>query len=282
MARMRSLEILPLLLIPILGLQAGCGRRVLFRAEAPGLGEVFVVRREDGVRALRFGRADAEDQSLYDPSRPDHEPVGYVRSALLALAYLGEPRGRLLMVGLGGGSYLRHVRRLAPRLVLEAVEISPLVVRVCRRYFACPRAVIHVGDGRRHIQRTRRRYDIVFVDAYDAEDYPRHLGTRQFFEELRRVLTPTGIAVANLSPNSDADRADLLQTFLTVFPGARCFSTESDNSVALGFAGSPPAEAHVRARVTALDRRSAGRYRLGQALGSRCAVELSAARVLSD
>jgi spermidine synthase len=267
--------------------QVGCGQRVLFRGEAPGLGTVLVVQQKDGVRALRFGHVGAEDQSLYDPSRPGHEPVGYVRTSLLALACLGsgsarEQHGRLLMVGLGGGSYLRHVSRLAPRMTLEAVEISPLVVQVCRRYFSCPDAEIHVADGRRHIQRTRRRYDIVFIDAYDADDYPRHLGTREFFEAVRRVLSPTGIAVANLSPNSDADRADLLLTFRTVFPDTLCFTTPSDNSVALGFVRPPPAKPTLRARVAALDRSSGGRYRLAEALGRRCEVELESARVLSD
>lgn len=271
-----SFSWLLLLLLPL-----ACGPRVLFRGEEPGLGTVYVVR-EGQRRVLRFGHPDAEDQSVYDPSRPDHEPLGYVRSALMALAH-AQGGQRLLMIGLGGGSYLRHVRLLAPKMALEAVEVSPLVVQLCRRYFALPRGVeIHVEDGRRFVRRTRRHYDVVFVDAYDAVDYPSHLGTREFFGEVRRILAPGGVVAANLSPNTDEMEARLVYTFRAVFPRAGCFSTAAGNSVLIGWTGVQPGQSEVRARLRRLEVQSRGRYGLMRAADQRCKLMLDGARLLVD
>jgi spermidine synthase len=260
-----------------------CGPRVLFRGESPaGFGTVYVVQ-EGRLRALRFGSPGAEDQSLYDPARPEREPVPYIRTALLALAYARRP-ARLLMIGLGGGSFVRHARRLAPHATQEVVEINPLVVRVCRRFFDLARRdrlAIHVMDGRRFVQRTAHRYDVVFLDAYDAVDYPRHLGTREFFTEARRILAPGGVVVANLSPNTDEMRDALLRTFGTVFPGFDCLAAGA-TTVAVGWSGTAPERDRIRRRARELDRRSGGRYGLAAALERRCARDLRRGRLLRD
>lgn len=266
-----------------LAVVCACGPRVLFRGESPdGFGTVYVVQ-EGRLRALRFGSPGAEDQSVYDPARPEREPVPYIRTALLALAYARRP-GRLLMIGLGGGSYVRHLRLLAPQVVQEVVEINPLVVRVCRRFFDLTRRdglAIHVMDGRRFVQRTPHRYDVVFLDAYDAVDYPRHLGTREFFTEVRRTLAPGGVVVANLSPNTDRMRVDLLRTFGTVFTGFDCYAA-GGTTVAIGWSGPPPERDAIARRARELDRRSNGRYGLAEALERRCALEQRRGQVLRD
>lgn len=258
--------------------------RILFQ-EQGRFGWVYVVE-QDGRRILRFGAPDAEDQSIYRPGSPRHEPLQYIRTALLALA-MAPLRGRLLMVGLGGGSFLRHARALRPGLSQEVVEIDPVVVRAARRFFGVtPRddLRVHVADGRRFIQRTARRYELVFIDAYDDVDYPRHLGTREFFGEVRRRLAPSGVVVANLSPNRDQDRDDLVVTFRSVFSHVRCFYTpRAGNTVVVGGPGvaSTP-RARFLSRVRLLERRSGGRYRLREAAAQRCAFDLVAGRVRRD
>ena len=54
---------------------AALQRRVLFHAKS-AYGDVYVVR-EGPLRILRFGAADAEDQTAYDPRRPRYEPPRY-------------------------------------------------------------------------------------------------------------------------------------------------------------------------------------------------------------
>ncbi len=261
--------------------------RVLWQSDSQ-FGKVFVVV-DGGLRILRFGKAENEDQSAYDPKRPRYEPLEYVRMALLGFAFTKKPR-RVLMVGLGGGSFLRHARRWAPRAVFEAVEVNPVVVKACRRWFGFARAgkvAVHVTDGRRFVQKqlaTKTRYDVVFLDAYDAVDYPRHLGTREFFSEVRRILTPGGVVVANLSPNATPMRDALVRTFGDVLSPVACFySPEAGNTVVVGGPGvSGVKAAALAARIKILGRHLGRDLKLGSYAAGRCPFSVDQAPILAD
>jgi len=251
--------------------------RLLARARGR-FGRVFVVQRGP-VRFLRFGFPDAEDQSAYVPSHPQREPLDYIRAALLSLAWAprGPGRLRVLVIGLGGGSFLRHTRRLAPRARLEAVEIDPVVRRLARRWFGLAKLArlrVHLADGKAYLARVRARYDVLFVDAYDDDDYPRHLGTVTFFRLLRARLGRRGVAVANLSPNRRAQRDVLVRRFRAVFPRARCVQTPQGNTVVFGGpAVARTAAARLRARRAALARRArraGARYGFARMAAWRC------------
>jgi len=250
-------------------------------------GTVYVLR-QGTRRVLRFGGPHAEDQSIIEPRAPRREPMEYIRTALLALAYT-EGRRRLLMIGVGGGSFMRHVAYLAPQIDQEGVEINPVVLKLARRFFqlppAGPRMRFHVADGRRFVRAATRRFDIVFVDAYDAVDYPRHLGTQEFFRQVRRALAPGGVCVANLSPNTHRMRDDLVLTFNSVFRAAHCYYIpEANNTVVFGWRAPVEARgaAELRAAVAALERRTGGRYGLARAATQRCRFSLQRARLLRD
>lgn len=277
---MRPLE-LGLITLLLATAAAGCGPRVLFQRPDPVLGSVWVIE-EHGVRTLRFGGPRGDEQSAIDPRRPEHEPYDYLRAALVALAYPTSPR-RLLMIGLGGGSYLRHAHHLAPALRLEAVEISAAVVEAARRHFLLvPEVEVHVADGRRFVEGTAPGYDLVFLDAYGAVDYPRHLGTVEFFAAVRGLVAPGGVAVANIVADADQLRDDLVATFRAVFPAAHCLASPSGNTLLIGVLGALPDEATLGRRLAALDRASAGRYGLAAAFVRRCLDEGRAGRRLRD
>src|SRR5690606_9848666 len=40
-------------------------------------------------------------------------------------------------------------------------------------------------------------YDMIMLDAFDADYIPAHLLTREFFEEIHAILAPDGVLVAN-------------------------------------------------------------------------------------
>jgi spermidine synthase len=261
--------------------------RVLWQGDSR-FGKVIVVE-VGGLRILRFGKASAEDQSAFDPRRPRHEPLEYVRLALLGFAFIKKPT-RVLMVGLGGGSFLRHARRWAPRAVFEAVEINPVVVRVCRKWFGfegAGKVAVHVADGRRFIEQRLAegaRYDLVFLDAYDAVDYPRHLGTREFFVAVRRLLSPGGVAVANLSPNTRTMRDALVRTFADVLPPTVClYSPAAGNTVVVGGPGVGRVQpAALSARLQVLERHLGRGHDLQTLATQQCPFSVDQAPLLAD
>jgi len=95
------------------------------------------------------------------------------------------------------------------------------VVKVARRYFGFRDDATlhaHVKDGRRFIEKCREPYDMIFLDAYGADNIPYDLATREFLVAVRRALTPKGIVVGNVwsrysNPLYDA----MVRTYQDVF-----------------------------------------------------------------
>jgi spermidine synthase len=68
----------------------------------------------------------------------------------------------------------------------------------------------------------KQKFDLVYIDVFNADPWiPEDLVTQDFFEQVRKVLKPNGIAGANfiISPNFTNDYSLRLdQTFRSVFP----------------------------------------------------------------
>jgi len=107
---------------------------------------------------------------------------------------------RILLIGVGGGTMLRHFIRYYDATTVDAVDVDPLVVDVARRYFGLPsdpRLRIHIADGRQFLKRSNEKWDLIVIDAYTTNRYgdtmPAHLATREFFREAASHLTPGGV-----------------------------------------------------------------------------------------
>ena len=78
---------------------------------------------------------------------------------------------------------------------------------VLRRHFRMPREIVcHVADGLAHMQKTRKRYDVLIVDAFVGEKVPKHLTGDAFCRAARRCVRPDGAMFVNVCLD---DRADL-------------------------------------------------------------------------
>ena len=162
------------------------------------------------LRSLRLGSPDAPQQALIRKDDLDQVLMGYVRFAALGLAYTTKPR-RMLQVGLGGGVFARMMRGLAPEASIDAVEVEPVVVDVARRFFGLDELFgahlrVHVEDAAAFVKRTRRQFDLVFLDAYDAGGAVEHLSKEAFFDAVRRRLAPGGVVIANVAAGSVEER----------------------------------------------------------------------------
>src|SRR5690606_19965983 len=151
------------------------------------------------LRYLRFDR-DGVDQSAIKPGDPTWLEFTYTRATMSVFAVAPEAK-RVLVVGLGGGTIPMFLRRAAPEMEIDVVEIDPAVVKVAREHLELrldDKLRVHVADGRRFIEESEATWDVIVLDAYGAEAIPRHLATRQFLEAVRARLAPGGVVAANL------------------------------------------------------------------------------------
>lgn len=160
---------------------------------------IVVTEDRDGLRTLRFERNGAR-QSVVKVGDPDYIDLPYVRALLVSLAIVEAPR-RVLVVGLGGGTFPSFLHRHYPNATVDTVEIDPEVVEVAKTFFGLSEdglLRVHVNDGRRFIEACDEPYDLIVLDAYGSESIPYHLATREFLESVRQALTPRGLVAGNV------------------------------------------------------------------------------------
>jgi spermidine synthase len=172
----------------------------------------------------RYLRFDNSLQSAMYVGQPFRTRFSYTDLFHLGVAYNADAR-RVLYVGLGAGSSPKRLWRDFPSVQIEAVELDPVVVDVAYRYFGVPRDPrlrVVVGDGRRHLADSERRWDVIVIDAFFADAIPAHLVTQEFLELARTRLAPGGVVVTNAigaiaGPGSRLFRS-VYKTYRTVFP----------------------------------------------------------------
>ena len=197
----------------------------LFRGNSH-FGMLQVVDRTDG--GCRFYLNDGLTQNTYDPDRK--LSVSHFTYALsgLARAYTTNIND-VLCIGLGVGivpmDFAHHGARV------DVVEINPAVVPVAVRFFDLQTNLINLtlDDGRHFLNRCRKQYDTIILDAFLGDSSPSHLFTQEAFTSMRRVLRPGGTLVinsfGNLEPGRDFFTASLNKTLKAVFTAVRAHTS---------------------------------------------------------
>lgn len=171
-------------------------------AQENSLYHTIYVTEEDGLRCMRFSLVLPGRQSCVNPQQPQRLALVYAHAMLSALYVQPKPQ-HVLMIGLGGGSLPTAIRQLYPDADIESVEVDPVVASLAQRFFFFmpdAKQIVHEGDGRffvRHALARPKRYDLIFLDAYDKNYIPEHMLTLNFMLELKGLLAAGGVLAAN-------------------------------------------------------------------------------------
>jgi spermidine synthase len=199
-------NLLALLVAPLLTLLAATSARAdlaLVHSERSLYREVLVYE-QNGERCMCFTRqCRIGRQSCIDLSNPKRFALNYTRMMLAGTLFASPNPRRVLIVGLGGGSIPTALRQILPTAQIDVAEIDPAVTRVARRFFGFvdgPQLRVAEVDGRVFVKRAGRegrKYDVILLDAFDHEYIPEHLMTQEFLGEVKALLAPQGVLVAN-------------------------------------------------------------------------------------
>lgn len=197
---------------------------------------------EGDQRRLSFNGSWETRMSLTDPLKGHFEYTEYFQMPWIWNTNIH----RVLMAGLGGGSTQRAYQHYYPNVLVDTVEIDPVVVAVAKTYFhvtETPRFRIHTNDARVFLRRTTNTYDVILMDAYSTTRYgsslPAHLTTKEFFTIANARLNTNGVLAYNVIGQIRGYRAGvvgaLYRTMKAVFPQVYMFpADESQNVVLLG------------------------------------------------
>ena len=163
----------------------------------------ILVKETGDRRCLVFSvKRQHRNQTCMDMNDHNRVVFPYVRMTFAGLLLNTSP-ARTLMIGLGGGTISNVLTDLYPQMVLDLVEVDPAVVNVARDYFdfrESSKTNVHIIDGRVFTKRAVLggiKYDLIILDAFTGEYIPEHLMTADFLREVKALLTPGGVLVAN-------------------------------------------------------------------------------------
>jgi len=151
-----------------------------------------------------------------------HEPL--VHPAMLSHP---DPR-KVLVIGGGDGGTLEEVTRYNTVETVRMVELDGEVVKIAREHlravcgnaFEDERAELVIGDGRKYVEETSERFDVIILDLTDPLEPSKYVYTKEFYELCKNRLRENGIlALHNDSPFFCSKAFNVIsKTLDSVFP----------------------------------------------------------------
>lgn len=157
----------------------------------------FIV--DSGLR--RFLHFDLDTvQSAMHLEDPDRLSLAYTRKMMAFLLFNRAP-GRILLLGLGGGSLAKFCYQRLPSAALTAVEMNQHVIAL-REAFRIPadddRFRVIRADGAAYVAHLPPCKDVILADACDRTGIAPELDAIEFYRNAQRALAPGGVFVANV------------------------------------------------------------------------------------
>ena len=170
----------------------------LFKEKSPyQLVEVF--------DTFKYGKMLAVDKMVMCSEKDEtayHEMIVHV--PMLAMAAAQQPAKKVLVIGGGDGGSVREILRHESVERVTMVEIDEAVIRASREFLPSlsvsldhPKLDLLVGDGIEYVRNAAdESFDCVIVDSSDPVGPATGLFSTVFYKDVYRVLTSTGVMVA--------------------------------------------------------------------------------------
>ncbi len=152
--------------------------------------------------------------------------------AHLPLTLLGRPAQKTLVICFGMGTTFRSM--MSWDLHTTAVELIPSVPKLFGYYhpdgpplLESPLARLVIDDGRRFLERSGERYDVIAVDPPPPVSAPTSglLYSTEFYAIMKPHLQPDGIVQVWFPGGDDATLASIARAFREAFPYVRTFES---------------------------------------------------------
>ncbi len=198
-------------------------------------------------------------------------PPSEIRTShyMLPWAMVG-PRERVLIVGAGAGNDVAAALENGARRV-DAVEIDPAIVAVGRnrhpnRPYSSERVTVSIDDARAHFRKATGPYDLIWFGLLDSHTNPsayanvrldHFVYTRESFEDVRRLLGPSGVVVLFFASDAEWISDRLTRLLRETFDTPPLVAGIGSSTTCMGWGGlmliggPPEALSAIRARARA-------------------------------
>ena len=106
----------------------------------------------------------------------------------------------ILILGNGTGTFVSQCKNYFTNVSIEGVEIDEKITMLANRYFELPKDVkVTTYDGRAYLNATKKKFDVIMVDAYQDITIPFQMSTVEFFQLVKDHLTTDGVMIVNMN-----------------------------------------------------------------------------------
>ena len=116
---------------------------------------------------------------------------------------------KVLILGMGTGTYATQCNRYFGDMDIEGVEINEKITDLAHEYFELPEDIaVTTYDGRAYLSALNVMgdeaplYDVIMVDAYQDITIPFQMSTTEFFSLVHDQLKEDGVMVVNMNMRS--------------------------------------------------------------------------------
>lgn len=113
---------------------------------------------------------------------------------------------KMLILGMGSGTYATQCRRYFGDMYIEGVEIDGKITDLAKEYFELPDDIqVTTYDGRAYLNAITDKYDVIMVDAYQDITIPFQMSSVEFFSLVKSHLNPGGVMVVNMNMRGSSE-----------------------------------------------------------------------------
>lgn len=104
-----------------------------------------------------------------------------------------------LVLGLGGGTVAKLLRKNYPNAKITGIDIDPLIVDLGNKYLDLQKYKVKtiISDASNIPNLPNQKYDLIVVDLYNGDKFPKKFATENYIHLVRLHLSSRGIAVFN-------------------------------------------------------------------------------------
>ena len=107
---------------------------------------------------------------------------------------------RILILGMGTGTFAKQCKKYFPDSRIKGVEIDEKITALAKKYFSLPNEVeVVTYDGRAFLQSDKNIYDVILVDAFQDISPPFQMSSTEFFSLVKNHLAAGGVMVVNMN-----------------------------------------------------------------------------------
>ena len=107
---------------------------------------------------------------------------------------------KMLILGMGTGTYAKQCRRFMDIQDISGVEIDQKITDLSKKYFEAEEDIpVVTYDGRAYLNAVKEKYDVIMVDAYQDISIPFQMSSTEFFQEVKDHLNQGGVMAVNMN-----------------------------------------------------------------------------------